>query len=590
MSRFCIPPLQVVNSHPKKVCYINFAMPNTISYPKKISDTESKDIELEEKLQQLGAQELEEKAKALAQSLKLPYLDLRLLPIDPSALALVPESQARKANFVILSRSGRNLQAAANDPANPLVEQLKTALEKQGYNLRLFVTSPTGINRALNQYSQIKTGEKTTLGVVQISEEQIQKLQQELTTLEELRKRVGTVTITQLVELLLAGALKLEASDIHLEPEESVTRLRYRVDGVLQDITDILPDIYGPLLNRIKIVSGMKLNIHQKPQDGRFTIRLEQIDIEIRVSVLPGGYGESIVMRLLDPRTIRQKIADLGMRPDLLEVIKNELQKTTGAILTTGPTGSGKTTTLYAFLRQVNNPGVKIITIEDPIEYHVPDIVQTQVRPKEGYTFANGLRSIVRQDPDAILVGEIRDIETAEIAMHAALTGHLVFSTLHTNDAAGTIPRLIDLGVKPQIIAPAINIAMAQRLLRRLCEACKKGQPLGQRAKEFQMILGGIKNPQLSIKEITPQTIYYTAQKCAACNETGYRSRIAVFEAFVVDEDIERLILASPSIADVRKMAIEKGMVTLLQDGYLKVLQGICDIAEVQRVIGAGNN
>jgi type II secretory ATPase GspE/PulE/Tfp pilus assembly ATPase PilB-like protein len=314
------------------------------------------------------------------------------------------------------------------------------------------------------------------------------------------------------------------------------------------------------------------------------------VDIEIRVSVLPGGYGESIVMRVLDPRSIKQKIEQLGLRPDLLNQIKAQLQKTTGAILTTGPTGSGKTTTLYAFIEHVNQPGVKIITIEDPIEYRVGGAVQTQVQPERGYTFANGLRSIVRQDPDVILVGEIRDVETAEIAMHAALTGHLVFSTIHTNDAAGTIPRLVDLGVKPQIIAPAINVAMAQRLVRKLCSQCKKKRKLGaEDAKKLQELLADIKqyNQGVSVPEFSADSEVFTVAGCEACHNTGYKGRIGVFEVFVVDRDIEQLILKSPAISEMRELAVKKGMLTLLQDGYLKVLEGVTDLAEVERVIGS---
>jgi len=275
----------------------------------------------------------------------------------------------------------------------------------------------------------------------------------------DLRDKVTKISATKMLEILIAGALKIGASDIHFEPETEKVRLRYRLDGVLSDIVAIDVLSYEKILNRVKIVSNLKLNINGAPQDGRFTINQKNAVIEVRVSILPSEFGETVVMRLLDPRTIKEGLEQLGIREDLLVLIKEQISKPTGAILTTGPTGSGKTTTLYAFVRHLNNPGTKIITIEDPIEYHIQGISQTQVEPEKGYGFANGLRAIVRQDPDIILVGEIRDAEAADIALQAALTGHLVFSTIHTNNAAGTIPRLIDLGVKPEIIAPARHAA-----------------------------------------------------------------------------------------------------------------------------------
>jgi len=333
-------------------------------------------------------------------------------------------------------------------------------------------------------------------------------------------------------------------------------------------------------------MSGLKINIHDAPQDGRFTIRRTGYDIEVRVSILPGAYGENIVMRILDPSAIKQKLEDLGMRTDILTTVKKLLEKTTGAILTTGPTGSGKTTTLYAFINHLNSPDMKIITIEDPIEYHIGGISQTQVDAHAGYTFAGGLRSIVRQDPDVILVGEIRDVETAEIAMQAALTGHLVLSTLHTNDAAGTIPRLIDLGVRPVTIAPAVNAAMAQRLVRRLCPSCRKKTQI--RSNDLRILTNYLSNLPKSIKmpALNGSLEIYYPQECKACNNTGYRGRVGVYEIFEIDDEMEKVILKSPAISDVQELAVKKGMITLLQDGLLKVLEGVTSMEEVLRVIG----
>ncbi|PIR41386.1 MAG: hypothetical protein COV31_01620 [Candidatus Yanofskybacteria bacterium CG10_big_fil_rev_8_21_14_0_10_46_23] len=422
------------------------------------------------------------------------------------------------------------------------------------------------------------------LGVVDISEERIAELKEKIGGLEDLKKQLRELKTTEALDLIIAGALKISASDIHLEPEEAIIRVRYRLDGILSNIGDLPTREYARILSRIKIISGLKINIHNTPQDGRFTIRLDSRDVEVRVSILPGAFGENVVMRILDPLTTTQKLSSLGMRPDLLAILEAELKKTSGAILTTGPTGSGKTTSLYSFVRYLNREGIKIITIEDPIEYQITGISQTQVDEHQGYTFASGLRSIVRQDPDVILVGEIRDGETAEIAIQAGLTGHLVFSTLHTNDAAGTIPRLIDLGARPVNIGPALNVAMAQRLVRKLC-SCKEETPLP--ALETEKIKKAFEqlSPAVQLPVISPEITIFKAKGCPKCNQGGYVGRIGIFELFLVSTDMERLITTSPSIPQVRDLALKEGMVPMLQDGYLKVLEGATTLEEIYRVV-----
>ncbi|OGN03417.1 MAG: hypothetical protein A3G02_03345 [Candidatus Yanofskybacteria bacterium RIFCSPLOWO2_12_FULL_44_13b] len=421
------------------------------------------------------------------------------------------------------------------------------------------------------------------IGAIKVSEEEIANFQNQIKSISDLKNKVAGLSVTKLLEILLAGALKIGASDIHFEPQGQKTRLRYRLDGVLNDVADIPSEEYKKIVSRVKVLSKLKINVSDSPQDGRFTIHLSNVDIEIRVSVLPSEYGETIVMRLLDPRTIRQQLEDLGMRPDLLEIVKEQLKKSTGAILTTGPTGSGKTTSLYAFIQYVNSPDVKVITIEDPIEYHISSISQTQVEPEKGYSFATGLRAIVRQDPDIILVGEIRDAETAEIALNAALTGHLVLSTLHTNNAAGTIPRLIDLGIQAQTIAPAITMAMAQRLVRKLCPSCKKESILSlEIMKKIEAHLSGIaKRYGIDLRNIK----IFEAGKCDKCNQTGYLGRIGVYEAFLITPDMQKLILSSPSIPEIEAAAVEQGMVSMLQDGYLKMIEGLTTMEEIERVL-----
>jgi type II secretory ATPase GspE/PulE/Tfp pilus assembly ATPase PilB-like protein len=393
-------------------------------------------------------------------------------------------------------------------------------------------------------------------------------------------------SVTELSEIIFGGGIGLEASDLHIEPEKEQAKIRVRIDGLLQDVMIIDWKTYGNLLSRIKLISGIKLNITDRPQDGRFSISMEEkTPIEVRTSTLPAEYGETIVLRILNPKTLVE-IEALGLRKDLLETLGNEIKKPNGMIIVTGPTGSGKTTTLYAFLKKVHKPEIKIITIEDPIEYRLEGVSQTQVNPKKGYDFASGLKSIMRQDPDVILVGEIRDLETAEIALQAALTGHLVFTTLHTNDAAGTVARLTSLGANPSNIGPAINMAIAQRLVREICKKC--GGLEKASASVLEKIKRGLKGIPSGIKipKIAPGLKIPQVKGCKNCNFTGYRGRTGVFEAFLVDEEMEKFILQNPSIAALRKEAIGRGMVAMQQDGLIKVLNGITTIEEVERITG----
>ena len=397
-----------------------------------------------------------------------------------------------------------------------------------------------------------------------------------------------------MLEILLAGAIATSASDIHLEPEEESVRLRFRLDGVLNDITFFDNKLYTQLLSRIKLVSGLKLNIKHTAQDGRFSITLGESNIEIRTSVLPGAYGESIVLRVLNPKSILVNFSDLGIEPSLFSVVEKEIKKPNGLILLTGPTGSGKTTSLYAFLRTINSPESKIITIEDPIEYHLNGINQTQVDKSKDYTFLTGLRSALRQDPDVIMVGEIRDEETAKIAVNASLTGHLVFSTLHTNNAAGTIPRLIDLGVNAKVIDAALNLAIAQRLVRKLCEVCKeKYAPEGAEKKLLEEVRASIvaRSPRessgVASRPVPEITVVYRAKEggCSACHTTGYRGREGVFEAIIVDQLISKTLSENPNEREIRVAAKGQGLLEMRQDGVLKVLAGSTSLVELGRVV-----
>jgi len=433
---------------------------------------------------------------------------------------------------------------------------------------------------------------KKITGEIYVSTSAFSGLQKEVKNVADLKKKIEASLkkeITEALKVIIGGAMVLESSDIHIEPLEEKARIRARIDGILQDILLIEKEAYETLLSRIKLLSGLKFNVTDRPQDGRFSVIIESAGknngevVEIRSSTLPAEHGEAIVLRVLNPKNLAD-INSLGLREDLFVIFKKQIKRPNGMIIITGPTGSGKTTTLYAFLKELQRPEIKIITIEDPIEYHLEGISQTQTAPEKGYNFASGLKSIMRQDPDVILVGEIRDLETANIALQAALTGHLVFTTLHTNDAAGTIARIQALGEKPANIAPAVNLAIAQRLVRKICKKCVKlEKPSVEEVKKIQKETASLK---IKFPEITPATTIPRATGCQDCNFTGYRGRMGIFEAFLVDDEMEKFILTSPSITALKEKAIKKGMVTIKQDGLIKVLQGITTMEEINRIVG----
>jgi len=547
---------------------------------------EQKEKEL---LTKVRREEEENRAKLLAEKVDFPYLNLAFIPIESDALNLIPKEKAEKTKAIIINREVKTLRLAVLNPDDKETQSLIAELQKSGYMIKIFIVSKNSLEKALSHYTPLKETKEIT-GQVEISNEVLTNFQKEISDIKALRQVLENLfkeKASQIVEAILAGALILKASDIHFEPEKEKVRVRLRLDGVLEDIINVPPSIYFLVLNRIKLLSGLKLNVHEKAQDGRFSIFSGNDAIEIRTSVLPGAYGENIVMRILDPRVIKIDLEDLGIREDDLKIINQELQKPTGMILTTGPTGSGKTTTLYAFIKKILTPDIKIITIEDPIEYHIEGISQTQVEPDKDYTFENGLRSIVRQDPDVILVGEIRDYETAEITMHAALTGHLVFSTLHTNDAVGTIPRLIDLGIRPPIIAPAINLLMAQRLLRRVCQKCAKKRLLTkEELQNFKKILNNLP-PRVKLeKELNEKTQILEPRGCKDCHN-GYSSRIAVLELFEINDEMEDLILNSPTETQIKTAAKKAGFVTMIQDAVIKIINGVTTVEEVKRILGS---
>jgi len=559
------------------------------SSPKKYSPIEVKTSKVAETLANLRRKEEEQAAIKLAEELKLPYINLAAIPVDLDVVGIINEKKAKAAKMAVFQKMDRDLKIAAVNTNLETTKEILKELKNNDYSYKIFICSLRSLEKAWKCYQDLDRLNKEITGRVEISAEVIKKLKEEIKNISDVKQKIektkGAAT-SKVLEIILSGTLQNDASDAHLEAKEENCILRYRIDGILQDVVFLSLQVYHLILNRIKLLSEMKLNVHNAAQDGHFTITLDKIDIEVRVSVIPGDHGENIVMRILNPKTISLELDNLGLRNDLLEKMKEEIKKPNGMIITTGPTGSGKTTALYAFIKRVATRKVKVITLEDPIEYRLQGITQTQIESDRGYTFANGLRAILRQDPDIILVGEIRDQETAKISIHAALTGHLVFSTLHTNDAAGAIPRFIDMKANPSILSAALNVVIAQRLIRKICKKCKTAyNPTKQELQTLKNVLSDLP------KDIMPSVLdknlkIYKGKGCDFCNSTGYKGRIGIFEVILIDNEMEKLISSSPSHVEVQEKAIKKGMITMYQDGLLKVLDGITTIEEVENVIG----
>ena len=542
-----------------------------------------------QRLEILRKKEEQDFAKLIAEKFQLDYIDLLMVPINTEALRLIKEETSRRAKIAGFNLVGKKVQVAVLSPSDPDVTATLKELEGHGFKPIIFVTTTEGLEKAWDHYKELSCSTESTAGALEVSSDEIIEFLGKVHNVKDISDIIQTILaqkksyrISRIIEIMLAGALATKASDIHIEPEEEYARLRYRLDGVLNDVLNFDKETYALVNSRIKLLSGLKLNIKSEAQDGRFSVKINDSDIEIRTSLLPGAYSESIVMRILNPKSISVPLEDLGIAPKLLELLMHEINKPHGMILTTGPTGSGKTTTLYAFLRKVHTSDIKIITIEDPIEYHLPGIVQTQTNSEKGYTFLEGLRSALRQDPDIIMVGEIRDRETAEIAVDAALTGHLVFSTLHTNTAAGTFPRLIDLGVNPKTLSSAVSVSMAQRLVRKLCPKCRKEVLLeGPTKTTIDAIVATIKD-----KSVVPNTTkMWTAVGCPECNNTGYKGRVGIYEAILMDDAIEKIVRENPSEREIQKAAEPQGIPTMKQDGITQILNGVTSLEELLRVI-----
>jgi type II secretory ATPase GspE/PulE/Tfp pilus assembly ATPase PilB-like protein len=542
-------------------------------------------------LDSLRKQEEESLAQMLSDQYGFGYTNFSNVHISSDALKVLPEAVAQKAHIAPFKLTGKKLSIAIKSPSDEYTKQVLADLEEKGYILEIFMVSTVSLEKALAVYKDISQSQVSSVGVLNISDEEIEKLIGKIETLADLKDKLTETLlsnkmfkISRLIERIFAGALAMDASDVHIEPQDTEVKIRFRLNGILTDIITFDHKTYAFLISRIKILSGLKLNVQKDSQDGRFSIKIQGTDVEIRTSTLPEAYGESVVMRILNPKSINVPIESLGMHPDMYALLEKEIQRPNGMILNTGPTGSGKTTTLYACLKKVSSPDIKIITIEDPIEYHLKGVVQTQTNLEKGYTFSQGLRAAVRQDPDVIMIGEIRDPETASIAIQSALTGHLVFSTLHTNSAAGAFTRLADLQVDPKILSSAINLSMAQRLVRILCPSCKKESVLGEEdsVSVFE-ILDRIKDK----KYITnTKKVWEAGEGCKTCHGTGYKGRIGIYELILNDEAVGNILRdGGPDDRKIQKAAEDSGLFDMKADGVLKMFDGITSIQELKRVV-----
>lgn len=558
----------------------------TSQLPKISSDDVTE--KFQSKMKNIGIKEKEREAQIKAQMIGSQYIDLKGFPISPETLSIFSEAQSKELGAICFFRGSNDIRIGAIDPRNKKLLEISKVLGKENRSdVKIYLISENSFNFAFDLYKVIPKIRKFISGV-EITEQDIKKFEKEIATFKDLNEKLKEVSITDMFTLIVAAAIKARTSDIHIEAEEKGVKVRFRIDGILHDVAEMEPKVWPQVVARVKLVSKLKINIEDRPQDGRFTIFLTEDKVDVRVSTLPTAYGESVVMRLLMSSSVGLSFEDLGIRGKAFEDLKNEIQKPNGMIVTTGPTGSGKTTTLYAILNKLNDPGTKIITIEDPVEYKLDGVNQSQVDHSKNYTFANGLRSILRQDPDIVMVGEIRDLETAEIAINAALTGHLVISTLHTNDASGTIPRLLSMQVKPFLLAPAINAMIGQRLVRKICKNCKQEAELdNQTMSRVMKILDKI--PEESgfkfSKEELKKLKFYKGGGCEECQGLGYKGRLGIFEVMNMNKEVETLILTGHvSEYDMRNIGVKNGMITMVQDGLLKAADGITTVAEVFRV------
>ncbi|MEN9389505.1 MAG: hypothetical protein RLY61_589 [Candidatus Parcubacteria bacterium] len=529
--------------------------------------------------------------KALADVYNLQFVDLTNMKVEPDLLELIPSALAKKYAAVPYQLQGDKLMVAMADPLD--LQTIEFIERKTGKTVVPAISTQKDIDHILEEQQGKAIGAEISAALEEISQTTVKI--DETRTLDD-QATLRDAPIARIVEMILQTAVKTGASDIHLEPGETSTRLRYRIDGILEEKRVIPKEMHDSIIARIKILSNMKIDEKRIPQDGRFRVNSGNKSTDLRVSSLPTIYGEKIVIRLLKEEGTVLTFKDLGMRGMSLKRLEEAMLRPTGMVLVTGPTGSGKTVTLASALAKINTVRVNVVTIEDPVEIRVPGVNQVQVNPQAGLTFAAGLRSFLRQDPNVVMVGEIRDSETAELAIHAALTGHLVLSTLHTNSAAGAIPRLLDMKMESFLLASTLNVVVAQRLVRKACEECKETYvPPQEILDTINEVLGSIENSQVimhkdkeiaeAIKKVRNGKIeLYRGRGCDKCGKTGYKGRTGIFEVLEMNPEIGLLTMESKPEGDIEKQAVADGMLSLIQDGYLKALEGITTLEEVLRV------
>ncbi len=522
--------------------------------------------------QNLVTEEALVKGKAVLYN--IPYINLSTIPASPEALAVLPQEVADKFKVFPISvdQMSKQMILAMADPLD--LTAIEFIEQKTGLAVKPHAAEASKIDQSISTRYTSSLAQEVTEALKEVSPEK-----SKVKTLEA--QKTGFIReerVSEIVSHILDFAMRARASDVHIEPQEKSTRVRYRIDGILQEKLTIPRALHDALISRIKILCGMKIDEKRVPQDGRFTFKGGEEEIDLRVSSLPSAWGEKIVMRLLKKTGGIPDLPDLGLRGRGLKNLEDAILRPHGIVLICGPTGSGKTTTLYSIIQRINTPKVNIITLEDPIEYKIAGVNQVQVNPAAGLTFASGLRSFLRQDPNVILVGEIRDKETADLAVQASLTGHLVFSTIHTNDAAGTLPRLMDMGAEPYLLASSMTAVVAQRVTRKIHEKCRVAyDPDPKVVSEIKAVVGNL------WPEGKPMKLY-KGKGCADCNNSGYYGRVGIFEVLSITEKISRLILERSPASVVEKQAREEGMITLKQDGYLKVLEGVTTLEEILRV------
>lgn len=549
-----------------------------------VADADTERV-LQEKMASLAVDERERQTRARAAALNMGYINLVGFPIGPEAISVIPEAEAKSLQVICFLRTGNQIRIGIVDDQQPGIDGIVQRLAEQfRAQTEVYLISQHSFALAVQQYRRLPKNIPQA-DELQIATSDIEKFQNNLQDIRQLDALLQQVSVTETFMAMVAGALASNSSDIHVEAEADGVHIRYRIDGVLTPMATLPMDRWPRIIARIKLLAHLKLNVTTVPQDGRITVFLPHEKIDIRVSTLPTAFGESVVMRLLRGNATTITFDDLGLRGRAAERLQEELRKPNGMVVITGPTGSGKTTSLYAALKQLNTPETKIITLEDPIEYKLDGINQSQVDWVKNYTFATGLRSILRQDPDIIMIGEIRDLETAETAIQAALTGHLVLSTIHTNDAAGAVPRFLSMGTKPYLLAPALNAVVAQRLVRKICTECGVEDNLSpEQQARVQEILSAIPKNAGVDRNLTAKT-YRRGQGCQTCHGTGFHGRIGIFEVLQVDAQVEQIILTgSVSEYQMRDVAAAQGMITMVQDGLLKALDGLTTVDEVFRV------